>query len=453
MLALIISIFGILVTILFVIGTHEYAHFMVARLLGVKVLRFSIGFGKALFRWQGKSGTEYVLALIPLGGYVKMLDASEGTVAPDDLPRAYNHQPFYKKCLIVLAGPLMNFLCAFLLYWIIFMVGFTTIKPVIGEITPSSIAAASNLTAQQEIIRIDHQPTRTWMSIMFRLLSHAGEQGSVAITVQSLQMPFRTTTHHLNLTGWRMDELKPDPLTSLGIIPYRPPTPLILGVITANSPAMKAGFKIGDQLLTINQQPLSDWETVMTLIKSHPEKTLPFQVLRQGKRVSLEVLIGYHRNLWGQKQGYLGLGPKLVWPANMRQAVQYSPVPALAQAGREILNFTYFNVMLIGKLVTGKLSLKTLGGPITIFESAGAALNSGFLSFTAFLAFLSLSIGLINLLPIPGLDGGHLFIQLIEFIIRRPLPEKVLTLSFQFGFGLLIFVLVQALINDLLRLY
>jgi len=360
----IIAILGILLTIFFVIGTHESAHFLMARLLHVKVLRFSIGFGKTLWRHYDRHGTEYVVALLPLGGYVKMLDESEDTVPPDQLPFAFNRQPFYKKFLIVLAGPCANILSAFILYWIIFSIGFTTIKPIIGSITPHSIAAEAGLAPQQEIMQVDHQPVSSWTAILFRIMLHLGDQDT--ISVQTLHQN-QSRIHTLHLTSWHVDDLNPDPLASLGIKPYVPSS--------------------------------------------------------------------FH------------------WPATLLSHIQYPPLPAAYHAWREIVDFTVFNFLLFGKIITGKLSLHSLGGPITIFETAGDALNSGVLAFLGFLAFLSVSIGIINLLPIPGLDGGHLFIQVIEFIIQRAIPERVVLLLFRLGFILILFVLVQALMNDILRLY
>ena len=360
MISTIISILAILATIFFVIGTHEWAHFYTARLLGVNVLRFSIGFGKTLFRWQGKTGTEYVLALIPLGGYVKMLDEREGNVSPNERHHAYNNQPYYKKCLIVLAGPAMNLFCAAALYWIIFMIGFSTIRPIIGDVSPQSIAAQAGLTAHQEITQIDGENTRSWNGILLRLLAHLGNQDTVQITTPN-------KVYYLDLADWRMDELTPDPLTSLGITPLIPAIPLKM-------------------------------------------------------------------------------------PPNIIQHIQYSPLAAIPEAWKQVKNLTYFNVMLFEKLITGKISLQSLGGPITIYQSAGNALNMSILAFLGFLAFLSVSIGVINLLPIPGLDGGHLLIQTIEAVIRRPVSEKVLLNLYRAGFFLIIFVMVQALVNDLLRL-
>lgn len=450
MIHLLLSIFGILVTILFVVGTHEAAHFYAARLLGVKVLRFSIGFGKALFRFRDKHKTEYVIALIPLGGYVKMLDENEGKVAAKDLPYAFNRQPYYKKFLIVLAGPFINIVSAFFLYWLIFVIGFTAVKPIIGEVTPRSIAAEAGLRAHDEIESIDNTPTASWSSIIFRLLVHAGNKDHLAMGVRTPND--QTQIRLLDMSNWHLNDLTPDPLESLGLKPFEPTVPLIVGIIAAESPAQSSNLKIGDKIIAINNKPIKKWDEVTQTIMDQPGKTVTFTIMRKGKVSTFPVVIGTKHDLPWQTAGYLGIGPDFKWPANMLHKVQYGPFAALQRAGQEIIDFSYFNVLLFAKMVTGKISVQSLGGPITIFESAGNALNSGFLAFIAFLAFLSISIGIINLFPIPGLDGGHLIIYLIEMIIRKPVPDYVLTLMFRLGFILLLFVLLQAFINDILRL-
>lgn len=452
MLYLLISIIGIFLTIFFVIGTHEYAHFQVARLLGVKILRFSIGFGKTLFHWRDKKGTEYVIALIPLGGYVKMLDEQEGEVHPRDLKHAFNRQPFYKKFLIVLAGPVMNILCAFILYWLIFVIGFTTVKPIIGDITPRSIAAEGGLKANQEIVRVDNSNTTSWTKIMLLLITHAGNQDHLKIEVKEPDQN-TTSSHILDLSNWHMQALSPNPLSELGITPYEPKIPLIIGTIAADSPASISALKVGDTILAINKKPIKNWNTILTYIVKHPQQTFIFTIERAGKVSELPVHIGKQGGWLSEKTGYLGISPQFTWPEALLQQIKYSPVQALGRAWEEISDFTYFNLLLFGKILTGKLSLQSLGGPITIFESAGTALNSGFLSFIGFLAFLSISIGIINLLPIPGLDGGHLLLQTIELIIRRSIPEKFLLNIYRVGFLLIFFILIQAIMNDILRLY
>ncbi len=364
---ILIAIIGIVFTIFFVIGTHEFAHFATARLFGVKVLRFSIGFGKSLLHWHDKSGTEYIIALIPLGGYVKMLDEREGNVPAEEVHLTYNRQSYYKRFLIVLAGPLMNLLCAFLLYWLIYTVGFFTAKPIINKVTPHSIAADAGIRGNQEIIKIDGASVASWTSIMYRVIVHIGDQDTVSGTPQDRKNK-KIQNYRLDLTHWRLDGLTPDPLSSLGIIP-------------------------------------------------------------------------------------LGADPKFKFTKDFLNRIKYSPIQAIMPALQEVAEFAYFNVILFGKIIVGKLSLNSLGGPITIFETASSALNYGWLPFVGFLAFLSASLGVINLFPIPGLDGGHLAIQTIEFIIQRPLPERLLDILYRLGFLLVIFVLIQALINDVLRMY
>lgn len=452
MLHILISFIGILLTIFFVIGTHESAHFFAARALGVKVLRFSIGFGKTLFKWTDKSGTEYVFALIPLGGYVRMLDEGEGEVPAKEKHLAYNRQPFYKKFLIVLAGPAINIFLALVLYWLIFVIGFMTIKPVIGAIAPNSIAAQSGLPSNQEIIAVDNNTTSNWAGILFRIIAHSGNQDRVAITTQPLT-DGTPKTYSINLQHWHLDELNPDPLKSLGITPFEPKIPLVIGMILKDSHAATSALRVGDTIIAINKIKINDWTDVLKLITEHPDQTLMFSVNRNKQTLELPITIGSKRDILFQKTGKLGIGPKFEWPKEYVKTVQYGPIEAISHAWKEMVDLTYFNLLIFGKLITGKVSLQSLGGPITIFETAGESFYTGFFSFISFLAFFSISIGVINLLPIPGLDGGHLFFQIIELIIRRPIPEKVLLLSYRLGFILIFLLLAQSLTNDLLRLY
>lgn len=450
MITLLISIISIIVTIVFVIGTHEAAHFLMARWFGIKVLRFSIGFGKVIFRKTDKQGTEFVISLIPLGGYVKMLDEREGEVSATELPYAYNRQSFYKKFLVVLAGPLSNLCCAWLLYWLIFMLGFITIKPLIGEIQPHSIAAQAHLTSQQEIIQIDTKPVKSWTNILFRLMLHVGDQDQLQLVTQSPRTQ-QITTHLLDLRHWQMDALTPDPLGSLGITPYMPPIPLIIGVIAPHSPAAEK-LMVGDKLIAVDKQPIKNWETLINQIHSQPTKTINLTIERQRKMMTFPITIAAKRDLLFQTYGFLGIAPKFTIPPEMLRQIKYGPIAAIIPAFDAVIDLSHLNLILFGKMITGKLSLQSLGGPITIFESAGSALNNGWLAFISFLAFLSISIGVINLLPIPGLDGGHLFLQLIELIIKRPIADRWLNLFYHLGFALIIFVLIQSLANDLMRL-
>lgn len=451
MLNILISIIGIIVTLLLIIGIHEFSHFIVARLLGIKVLRFSIGFGKKLWSCFDKKGTEYVIAAIPLGGYVKMLDAKEETVSIDDLPLTYDHQPFYKKFLVVVAGPLSNLLLAFVLYWMLFMMGFSSIAPIIGKITPHSIFAEAGIKSNVEITRIDNIPTSSWMGVLIRILSRTGDTSKMQIGVKPLDKQ-TLQEYQINLANWHMDNLKPDPLTSLGIEPYEPEIPAIIDKINANSPAAESDLSSGDKILAINGKKIANWLELVTEIDKRPTEKINLTIERAKKQYNISVTTGSERDLLFKKHGFLGVTPQFKWPDNLIHKNQYNPFIALSHAWQNTMDFTYLNLVIIGKLFTGKVSLQSLGGPISIFQTAGTALNQGIAPFLSFLAFLSISIGIINIFPIPGLDGGHLLFQTIEAIIRRPISDRVLALFYRIGFILIFLLIVQSIINDVLRL-
>lgn len=450
MLTFLLTLLGIIVTILLVVGVHESGHFIVARLMGVKVLRFSIGFGKTLRRWHDKKGTEYVLAAIPLGGYIKMLDETEGNVSPEELHLAYNRQPVYKRIPIIIAGPLFNLIFAFILYWILFVAGFTTVAPVIGNITPHSIAASAGLKPQQEIIGIDQHPAHTWMSITIHLISRAGETGILQIDTKNIHSGVQQK-YFLNITHWQLDALKPDPFSSLGIVPYEPVIPAIIGKIDPDSQAAHSPLQINDKIIALNHKPINQWIDFITLVAEHPDETFPITIMRQGKTIFTELTIGSKRNLFFHRYGFLGVSPQFEWPANFLRQNKYGVIDAIPEAWQQVKNFTYLNFLSIGKMLTGKLSVQSVGGPITIFTVAGSAFSQGPLTFLSFLAFLSISIGIINLLPIPGLDGGHLLFQLIEIVLRRPVSQRVQMLFFRLGMILLLLIFAQAFMNDVMR--
>lgn len=451
MLYALISILGIIITIFFVVGIHEFSHFLVARLVGVKVLRFSIGFGKALYTWHDKKGTEYVIAAIPLGGYVKMLDENEEEVKnKEDLPLAYNRQPVYKRIAIVLAGPISNLIFAFFIYWLLFVIGFTSIIPLIGKITPNSIAAAAHMQPNEEIISVNNNTTTQWDSIIVNLLMHAGNKDKIEIATKNIDTQ---QTHHytLDVTNWHMNDLKPDPLDSLGITPYIPTIPAIVGKVYPNS-AASSKLQVDDKIVSINKQPVKDWYDLVSYTDNHPDQLLNFQIERKGKELNISIRPHIQHDLFYKKHGIIGISPQFEWPKKLLRNYKANPILALSRAWENTKNFFNMNFLVLGKLLTGKLSFSSLGGPITIFQGAGTALNSGLLPFLSFLAFLSIAVGFINLLPIPGLDGGHLLFQFIELIARRPVPMAWQILFFRLGFILLLLLLSQALVNDIQRL-
>jgi regulator of sigma E protease len=451
MLSLIISLIGMMITILLVVGIHEAGHFFVAKWCNIKVLKFSIGFGKALCTWHDKSGTEYVLAAIPLGGYVKMLDEDEQEVPEHEKHLAFNRQPFYKKFAVIAAGPVCNFILAFVIYWALFVVGFVSIAPVIGKVTPDSIAAHAGIKPQQEVVKLADKEIHGWLSIIIELLSRAGDKSTLTMELKNLGSKTPTIVS-LNLTDWHMDNLRPDPLMSIGITPYEPVIPNVIGKVVQDSPAAHGGLLSGDQITAINGKATEDWYALTNIFMDKPEETLKFTVKRHGKEIVIPVKIGVKRSYWMQKYGYLGLSPAFEWPKELLRHNQYGPIAAISHAWDDVAMFTNMNFMVFGKIITGKISLESLGGPITIFQNAGTALNNGVMSFLSFLAFLSISIGVINVLPIPGLDGGHLLFQVIEFIRRKPIEERTLNLFYRFGMIFLLLLMVQALVNDLMRL-
>lgn len=450
MLQLLTAILGVLITILLVVGFHEFGHFIVARLVGVKVLRFSIGFGKILYRWHDKQGTEYALSAIPLGGYVKMVDENEETVAKEDLPFAYNRQPFLKRFAIVIAGPVFNIILAFFIYWLLFMIGFTTVIPLIGKITPHSIAENAGMKPQQEIIRVNDKPTQNWVTVVISLLTHTGDKNNLTIQTQATTDK-KLYTYTLSTLQWKMNNLKPDPLESLGIEPYEPEVPAIIGKVLPDSPA-RAQLKVGDKIISVDKKPIQKWQDLIELIDSSPQTTLIFKVERNNQLISIPIKTSYTRDLFFKKHGMLGIVAQFHWPENLLRHNQYGPIQALSHAWEDTKNFCDLNFIIIGKLLNGKISFQSLGGPITIFESAGNALNNGVAPFLSFLAFLSISIGLINVLPIPGLDGGHVLIQVIELVIRRRISMNAQVLFYRLGMIIILLLITQALVNDILRL-
>lgn len=451
MLNILISIIAIIITIFFIIGFHEFGHFITARLLGIKVLRFSIGFGKAIRRWHDKKGTEYVLAAIPFGGYVKMLDENEGNVPEHELHLAFNRQPLYKKFLVVAAGPLFNFILAIVLYWLLFVIGFVTLVPLIGGTTPHSIAAMAGIQPEEEITSIKGHATTNWTSVTIRLFENIGEKVQIPMTTQ-VRGTSTTKKYVLDLTNWHLDNLKPDPLESLGIIPYEPNIPAIIGTIEPHSPASQSKLEVSDKIISINKLPMKNWLDVITTIAAHPHETLIFKVQRKEHELSFPVTIDAKSILWSKEQGYLGVAPHYKLPADLLRQNQYPPISALYKATENVADFINLNFLMLGKMITGKISFQSLGGPITIFEGAGTSLNTGILPFLSFIAFISIAIGVINILPIPGLDGGHILIYIIEFIIRRPIAQRTQELMFRLGLIALIVLAIQALANDIMRI-
>jgi regulator of sigma E protease len=446
-LTLLYFIFALVILII----VHEFGHFIVARLCGVKVLRFSFGFGKVLFSWRSRTGTEFAWSLIPLGGYVKMLDETEGDVPENERHLAFNTQPVLARIAIILAGPVFNLLFAVLALWAMWMIGIKTLAPMIEDVRPGSVAAKAGLKPQQEVIAFAGKDIVSWHDFQFALMPFIGSNEPMPITVRSLTNNQQSNVV-LSLDNWNLDAKKPDVLDSLGIVPFIPKVPPVVGEVVSDSPAEAAGLKPGDEIKTLNSEPVSDWLMLVDYVKAHPNGDMTLVLQRQGKEISLKARIG-QTVTGGRTEGFLGTRSKRVdWPANWLRVQRETPLRALGLAFEQTAELTGVTLTLIGRLALGKLPIQSLSGPVGIAQSAGESGRSGIAYYLSFLALVSISLGVLNLLPIPVLDGGHLLYCVIELIRRRPLSEEVKSVGVYLGLVLLLALMVIALKNDISRL-
>ena len=444
-------IVGTLVALGVLVTFHEFGHFWVARRCGVKVLRFSVGFGMPLLRWHDSKGTEFVVAAIPLGGYVKMLDEREGEVPADQLDQSFNRKTVRQRIAIVAAGPIANFLLAMVFFWALAMLGSEQVRPVIGAVEAGSVAARAGLGAGQEIVAIDGEPTSGWAAVNLQLVRRLGESGSLQLMVRE-QGSTADSPRELVLDNWLKGADEPDPIRSLGIRPWRPALPPVLAELDPKGPANAAGLKAGDRLLAFDGQPVSDWQQVVDSVRVRPDTKIMLRVERDGASIDVPVALAA-RGESKAPTGYLGAGVKAVdWPPEMIREVSFGPVAAIGEGARRTWTMSVLTLDSLKKMLFGELSVKNLSGPITIAKVAGASAQSGVADFLNFLAYLSISLGVLNLLPIPVLDGGHLLFYLIEWARGRPLSDRVQGWGIQIGISLVVGVMLLALVNDLGRL-
>ncbi|MDR9755048.1 sigma E protease regulator RseP [Pseudomonas sp. SZMC_28357] len=442
---------GTLIALGVLVTFHEFGHFWVARRCGVKVLRFSVGFGMPLLRWHDKQGTEFVVAAIPLGGYVKMLDEREGDVPAEQLNQAFNRKTVRQRIAIVAAGPIANFLLAMVFFWVLAMLGSEQVRPVIGAVESGSIAAKAGLAPGQEIVSIDGEPTTGWAAVNLQLVRRLGESGTLHLLVRE-QGSSAESPRDLALDHWLKGADEPDPIGSLGIRPWRPSLPPILAELDPKGPAQAAGLKTGDRLLALDGQPLGDWQQVVDAVRIRPDSKIVLRVEREGAPIDVPVTLSA-RGDNKPASGYLGAGVKAVdWPPEMLREVSFGPVAAIGEGARRTWTMSVLTLDSLKKMLFGELSVKNLSGPITIAKVAGASAQSGVADFLNFLAYLSISLGVLNLLPIPVLDGGHLLFYLIEWARGRPLSDRVQGWGIQIGISLVVGVMLLALVNDLGRL-
>jgi regulator of sigma E protease len=446
------SAVALIITLGILIAFHEYGHFWVARRMGVKVLRFSIGFGKPL--WSKKAGsdqTEYVVAAIPLGGYVKMLDEREGDVPQEEVHRAFNRQPVRKRIAIVVAGPLFNFIFAIFAYFVMYLIGVPGVKPLVGDVTPESAAARAGIVKGDEIVQVGGQETPTWNTVRMALLQYSLDNDRIVLQVKDQGGAIHEAP--LDLQGITMEEKQQRLVSRLGMQPFRPAYPAIIGQLSDDGAAQRDGLRPGDRVLSVDGKEVSLWEDWVDVIRDNPDKTLSVQIERDAGVIVIDLTPKREQTEQGEI-GRIGAAPQ-VSPELIEQyraVVSYGPVKAMWTGITETWRMSVLTLRMLGKMLVGEVSLENLSGPITIATYAGYTASIGLTTFLSFLAIVSISLGVLNLLPIPILDGGHLLMYVIEGIKGKALSEEVQAKMQQFGMVILAMLMMLAFYNDIMRL-
>ena len=432
------------------IAFHELGHYMVARLCNVKVLRFSLGFGKQLYaRRAGKDQTEWAIAAFPLGGYVKMLDEREGEVAAHELPRAFNRQSVAKRFAIVIAGPVANFLLAILLYWVIFVAGVPGMKPYIAAPVPGSPAALAGLVNGDLIRTLDGEAIASWQDLRWTLLDRGVKRGIVAVDVESPQGTVASRT--LDLSKLQIAEIDASFVDGVGLSPYRPMLKAKIGMVVPGGAADKAGLKAGDEIVAVDGKAPAGWEGFVEIVRTSPGKRLDVSLSRNGAPVSA-TLTPQATGEGARTVGKIGAQVDDKDADRLQITVKYPPVAALVKAAQKTWETSIFSLKMLGKMLTGEVSWRNLSGPITIADYAGQSAQLGWLPYLTFLALISISLGVLNLLPVPLLDGGHLMYYVVEIIKGSPVSEQAMEVGSRIGFALLLGLMAFAFYNDINRL-
>ncbi|EPL6656022.1 sigma E protease regulator RseP [Proteus mirabilis] len=444
-LAAFIIVLGILITV------HEFGHFWVARRCGVYVERFSIGFGKAIWRKTDKHGTEFVVAWIPLGGYVKMLDERVAEVAPERRHLAFNNKTVGQRAAIVAAGPIANFLLAIVAYWLVFMIGVPALKPIIADIRPDSIAEQAKLTPGMELKSVAGIETPDQNAVRLALVSKIGAKEVTFVVTQPNSLS--ESENILNLQQWNFDPERQDPIVSLGIMPVGARLDSKVVEVTPDSAAEKAGLQAGDRIVKVDGQPIDTWHPFTYFVRQSPNKTLEVLVERNGASLVLNITPTAIALKDGSEVGQVGAKLQVLPPDEQYLIMQqYNPFSALYEASDKTWQLMGLTVKMIGKLVVGDVNLTNLSGPVSIAKGAGMSADSGFVYYLMFIALISVNLGIINLFPLPVLDGGHLLFLVIEKIKGGPVSERVQDVCYRFGVMALMLLMGLALFNDFSRL-
>ena len=445
-----IAAFALVLGVLIVV--HEFGHYLVARLAGVKVLRFSVGVGRSIWSRQfGRDGTEFSIGAFPLGGYVKMLDEREGTVLAAELHRCFSQKSVWRRMAIVAAGPAANLVLAMVLFWVLFWNGTDELKPILGKPVISSPADAAGFESGELVLRVAGSPVKTWQEMRWSLLRDAVGQDSVELEV--INERNEVSVRHLDVRAAKADGWQGDALEKIGLTFFRPRIPPIIGSVAKGSPAERAGIRQGDEISRINETPLSTWPDVVQHVRNSPDTPIAFSLKRNGELLSVTVTperivekgAAFGRIGAAVDESGLSLESLMV-------RVSYDPIVSLQKAAHETWDKSVFSLVMIGKMLVGDISFRNISGPVTIADYAGRSAKLGLDYYLKFLALVSISLAVLNLLPVPILDGGHLLYYVLEIVRRKPLSDRAMELGQQVGMALMFMLMALAFYNDLNRL-
>mgnify|MGYP002879213005 CR=1 FL=1 len=452
MLDILWNIGAFLVAFSVLVAFHEYGHFWAARRCGVYVETFSIGLGPELFSWQDQLGTRYVVSVIPLGGFVKMLDERIAPVSDDQKHLAFNYKSVWQRSAIIFAGPLANFILALLLSWVIFFTGVSSFKPVVVGTVEHTPAAPLMIDEPSQIVEVQSKSIRTYQELQLALASHIGrKQLTVAVTNLSETQPKRYVT--LDTSHWYIkDDGQQDFVQSLGLIPYQPKVIPVIAQVVKGSPAEQAGLRVGDRFISINQQPYKDWPSFIQKIQQTPSTQIELLIERNNEQFNVYVKPEIVR-VQDTMMKRLGVMPSMEpLLESVRVSIKYDMLDSLHMAAVKTYDLILLSFKMVWKLISGVLSLNQLGGPVAIAQGAGDSAHFGWQTFVTFLIFFSVNLGVLNLVPLPVLDGGHLMYNLYEMLRGKPLPEKLQELGYKIGAACIFVLMSIALLNDISRL-
>ncbi len=443
-----INLLAFMVAISVLVAVHEFGHYIVGRACGMKVLRFSIGFGKPVWmRVAGQDRTEYCLSAIPLGGYVKFLDEREGPIEAEDQGRAFNHKPIASRIVVLLAGPFFNFLFAFLAYWVLFINGVPTMKPAVGEVSEGTYAAAAGLEFGDRILKVGDRLATDWETALVSMLDEMLDDGRVQLELEGEDGWLRETTIDVGDDASRLTE--PGMLfDGLGFQPWQPPA--IVGNISEDGAAYAGGIQAGDRITAIDGESIVTFRDLQRIVVARPDKTVTIELTRGSEELSRQVTIG-SREQDGEVTGLLGVGISTA-SADYWYVRKYAPFPAIGQAIERSWTSIGFTVRMLARMVTGQVSIKNISGPINIAQYAGNSAAAGINAFLNFLALVSISLGVLNLLPIPILDGGQIVYQSIEAVKGSPLSDKAQVFGQKVSILALLLLMSFAFYNDIARI-